>query len=96
MEFIVNGPPEGVNGLLVTRTVDTGPGGENDPNRCWRRLSLQRDAPEPRSKLRSFTATSPATERAMAGNVPPVRTRSCISLKNWLIPMIRPARLSFT
>jgi len=31
VEFIVKGPPEGVSGLLVTRTVDTGPGGENDP-----------------------------------------------------------------
>ncbi len=34
VEFIVNGPPEGVPALLVTRTVDTGPGGENDPNRA--------------------------------------------------------------
>src|SRR6202789_3500619 len=33
VEFIVTGPPEGETGLLVTRTVDTGPGGENDPNR---------------------------------------------------------------
>ena len=34
VEFIVQGPPAGETGLLVTRTVDTGPGGENDPNRA--------------------------------------------------------------
>ena len=34
VEFIVKGPPLGVGGLLVTRAVDTGPGGENDPNRA--------------------------------------------------------------
>ena len=34
VEFIVKGPPLGQGGLLVTRTVDTGPGGENDPNRA--------------------------------------------------------------
>src|SRR6202522_1484735 len=33
-EFIVQGPHAGVSGLLVTRTVDTGSGGENDPNRA--------------------------------------------------------------
>ena len=31
VEFIVAGPPAGVPALLVTRTVDTGQGGENDP-----------------------------------------------------------------
>ena len=33
VEFIVKAPPAGVPGLFVTRTVDTGSGGENDPNR---------------------------------------------------------------
>jgi FtsP/CotA-like multicopper oxidase with cupredoxin domain len=33
VEFIVEGPPLGVPALLVTRAVDTGPAGENDPNR---------------------------------------------------------------
>jgi FtsP/CotA-like multicopper oxidase with cupredoxin domain len=31
VEFMIKGPAEGEAGLLVTRTVDTGPGGENDP-----------------------------------------------------------------
>src|SRR5579863_625081 len=34
VEFIVKGPPAGVSGLLVTKAVDTGAGGENDPNRA--------------------------------------------------------------
>ena len=38
-------------GLLVTRTVDTGPGGENDPNRAIATITASEDAPEPRSKL---------------------------------------------
>ena len=38
VEFIVNGPPLGVTGLFVTRSVDTGPGGENDPNRAIARV----------------------------------------------------------
>jgi len=37
VEFIVKGPPAGVTALFVTRTVDTGPGGENDPNRALAR-----------------------------------------------------------
>ncbi len=32
-EFIITGPPAGMEALLVTRPVNTGPGGENDPNR---------------------------------------------------------------
>ena len=38
VEFIVNGPPEGIAALLVTKTVDTGPGGENDPNRALAKI----------------------------------------------------------
>ena len=38
VEFIVNGSTGRSNGLLVTRTVDTGPGGENDPNRMLAKI----------------------------------------------------------
>ena len=50
VEFVVKGPPSGVKGLLVTRSVDTGPGGENDPNRAIKPqlTALRRCAPEPR------------------------------------------------
>src|SRR5271163_880944 len=52
-EFIVTGPAEGENSLLVTRTVDTGPGGENDPNRMLAKIVVSPNAPEPRSKLQA-------------------------------------------
>ena len=51
VEFIVTGPPEGETGLLVTRTVDTGPGGENDPNRMLAKIVASPNAPESQSRL---------------------------------------------
>src|ERR1700678_1184379 len=51
VEFIVQGPPASVAGLLVTRSVDTGPGGENDPNRALATITASQHAPEPRSRL---------------------------------------------
>jgi FtsP/CotA-like multicopper oxidase with cupredoxin domain len=51
VEFIMKGPPTGVTGLLVTRSVDTGPGGENDPNRAIATIIASKDAPELRSRL---------------------------------------------
>ena len=74
-EFIVTGPPAGVPGLLVTRTVDTGVGGENDPNRMLATITATPDAPEPRSILASSpTPLSPPTQPWL-GNVAPVRVR---------------------
>jgi FtsP/CotA-like multicopper oxidase with cupredoxin domain len=75
VEFIVQGPPAGVTGLLVTRSVDTGPGGENDPNRALATIVTAADAPEPRSRLAASPqplAPSPVT---WLGDVAPVRTR---------------------
>ncbi len=75
MEFIVTGPPAGTTGLLVTRTVDTGPGGENDPNRALARISSSEDAPEPRSRLAASPEPLPPPRQPWLGNVTPVRTR---------------------
>jgi FtsP/CotA-like multicopper oxidase with cupredoxin domain len=75
MEFIVKGPPPGVSGLLVTRTVDTGPGGENDPNRAIATISTSKDAPEPRSQLAVSPKPLPPSELPWLGSVTPVRTR---------------------
>jgi FtsP/CotA-like multicopper oxidase with cupredoxin domain len=75
VEFIVTGPPAGVPGLLVTRTVDTGVGGENDPNRMIAAITASDDAPEPKSKLASSPAPLPAPARPWLGNVAPVRIR---------------------
>jgi FtsP/CotA-like multicopper oxidase with cupredoxin domain len=75
VEFIVQGPPSGDAGLLVTRTVDTGPGGENDPNRALAAIEVSPTAPEPRSKLSASPTPLPPPSEPWLGNVPPVRTR---------------------
>jgi FtsP/CotA-like multicopper oxidase with cupredoxin domain len=75
MEFIVKGPAAGTTGLLVTRTVDTGPGGENDPNRALARISASEDAREPRSRLAASPEPLPPPLQPWLGNVTPVRTR---------------------
>ena len=75
VEFIVKGPPPGSTGLLVTRTVDTGPGGENDPNRALATITVSADAPAPRSILAAAPEPLPRSSVAWLGDVAPVRTR---------------------
>jgi FtsP/CotA-like multicopper oxidase with cupredoxin domain len=75
VEFIVTGPPAGVPGLLVTRTVDTGQGGENDPNRALATVTATVDAPEPAAQLPASAAPLPAPDRPWLGSVTPVRVR---------------------
>jgi FtsP/CotA-like multicopper oxidase with cupredoxin domain len=75
VEFIVQGPPAGETGLFVTRTVDTGPGGENDTNRMLARIVTSPDAPEPRSTLQSSPQPLPPPARQWLGQVAPVRVR---------------------
>ncbi len=74
-EFILTGPPAGVPAILVTRSVDTGVGGENDPNRAIATITASADAPEPRSALASSPVPLPAPNLPWLGNVAPVRTR---------------------
>jgi FtsP/CotA-like multicopper oxidase with cupredoxin domain len=75
VEFMITGPPLGVHALFVTRTVDTGSGGENDPNRALATLVAGSGAPEPPSTLP--TAHEPLAPNSLPwlGDVPPVRTR---------------------
>jgi FtsP/CotA-like multicopper oxidase with cupredoxin domain len=75
VEFIVQAPPEGGSGLLVTRTVDTGPGGENDPNRMLAKIVSTPDAPEPRSQLENSPVPLPPPKQEWLGDVAPVRVR---------------------
>jgi FtsP/CotA-like multicopper oxidase with cupredoxin domain len=75
VEFVVAGPPEGGENLLVTRTVDTGPGGENDPNRMLAKIVATPDAPEPASRLSSAPQPLPLPTQAWLGDVAPVRVR---------------------
>ncbi len=75
VEFIVQGPPEGTPALLVTRTVDTGPGGENDPNRALAKIVAAPDAPEPPVRLQSDPQPMPPPDLPWLGGVTPVRVR---------------------
>jgi FtsP/CotA-like multicopper oxidase with cupredoxin domain len=75
VEFIVAGPPAGVPGLLVTRTVDTGQGGENDPNRALASISAVTDAPELVSRLPVDSRPLPPPALPWVGEVAPVRVR---------------------
>ncbi len=75
VEFIVDGPPAGVPGLLVTRTVDTGQGGENDPNRALATVVASADAVEPASRLPASRIPLAVSDLPWLGDVAPVRTR---------------------
>ena len=75
VEFIVTGPPKAETGLLVTRTVDTGPGGENDPNRMLAKIVSSPDAPESQSRLPALPEPLPPASETWLGSVLPVRVR---------------------
>jgi FtsP/CotA-like multicopper oxidase with cupredoxin domain len=74
-EFIVQGPPAGANGSLITRSVNTGPIGENDPTRPIAKIVAKIDAPEPRSALGAPITEILRSQLPWLGNVQPVRTR---------------------
>jgi FtsP/CotA-like multicopper oxidase with cupredoxin domain len=75
VEFIVDGPPADVAGLLVTRTVDTGQGGENDPNRALATVIASAEAADPAARLPSSPIPLPLSTLPWLGDVTPVRTR---------------------
>ena len=80
VEFIFKGIPKGIQASLITRSVDTGPAGENDPARPLANIVVSDTAPQPPSQL----AASPQPLRSQApvwapvwlGSVKPVRTRT--------------------
>lgn len=75
VEFVLRGPAQGVPGLLVTRTVDTGQGGENDPNRALARVIADPDAPAPASMLPAKSAPLDAPRLPWLGDISPNRVR---------------------
>lgn len=75
VEFIMEGPPAGVPALLVTRTVDTGPAGENDPNRPLLSIVATPDAPPAHSSLPFPASPLPAAALPWLGSVTPTRVR---------------------
>jgi FtsP/CotA-like multicopper oxidase with cupredoxin domain len=75
VEFIVKGPSEGVKGRLITRSVNTGSGGENDPVRPLAIITASEKAPETQSRLAANPEPLPPQTSTWLGNVQPVRTR---------------------
>jgi FtsP/CotA-like multicopper oxidase with cupredoxin domain len=85
VEFIVNGPGEGVPAMFVTRTVDTGQGGENDPNRALASIVAVPDATEPPA-LPAEESPLPAATLPWLGDVQPVRVRKLYFSEKLEIP----------
>jgi FtsP/CotA-like multicopper oxidase with cupredoxin domain len=73
MEFLVDAPPPGTPAALVTRTVDTGPGGENDPNRRLANIVL--GATQLPALAAITSQTKPKQALPWLGDVQPSRVR---------------------
>ena len=86
VEFIVKGPSQGVSGLLVTKAVDTGPGGENDPNRALVTITAAKDAPGQSVELSATPKALAASRLPWLGSVAPVRTRKLYFSEKLLEP----------
>ena len=77
IEFIVKAPPEGTAATLITRSVNTGSAGENDPTRPLMSIVSSTNAPEPKSSLPAAVVAGTKLSRLpWLGNVTPVRTRT--------------------
>jgi len=75
IEFVMHGPPEGTKAELVTRSVNTGAMGENDPNRAIANIVAKVDAAEPQSNLPKNPTPLPASATTWLRDVQPVRVR---------------------
>jgi FtsP/CotA-like multicopper oxidase with cupredoxin domain len=75
VEFILMGLPLGTKASLVTRSVDTGPAGENDPTRPIATITVNADAPGDERKLAANPQPLAPESTVWLGNVKPVRER---------------------
>jgi FtsP/CotA-like multicopper oxidase with cupredoxin domain len=75
VEFILTGPPPGVPAMLVTRYVNTGQDGENDPNRALVSIVGAPDAPAPHSSLPTTALPLGTPALPWLGSVAPARLR---------------------
>jgi FtsP/CotA-like multicopper oxidase with cupredoxin domain len=74
--IIVRGPSTGAAASLITRTIDTGPAGENDPTRPLATIIAEPNAPEPSVQLAENPTPLPPSGSPWLGDVQPVRTRT--------------------
>ncbi len=75
IDFVFKAPPAGAQASLITRAVDTGPAGENDPTRPLATIIAKADAPEPRSTLPASGAPPVPPTTVWLANVKPVHER---------------------
>ncbi|MGH7746119.1 MAG: multicopper oxidase family protein, partial [Candidatus Dormibacteria bacterium] len=75
IEFILKGPAAGEPTRLITRSVNTGPAGENDPTRPLAIVRATGDAPQTASVLRAYSSLLAPPALPWVGSVKPVRTR---------------------
>jgi FtsP/CotA-like multicopper oxidase with cupredoxin domain len=75
IDFVFKAPPAGTQATLITRSVDTGPAGENDPTRPLATITVKADAPEPRSALPTSPAPPAPPTSVWLGNVKPAHER---------------------
>jgi FtsP/CotA-like multicopper oxidase with cupredoxin domain len=75
VEFIMNGPQLGTKAELVTRSVNTGPIGENDPARPLAKIVALSDASDSTSTLSANPPPLKVPSEKWLGKLEPVRTR---------------------
>jgi FtsP/CotA-like multicopper oxidase with cupredoxin domain len=75
VEFIVTGPPEGTRASLVTRNVDTGPAGENDPTRTLAIIVASAQAPKTNSSLPAASMPLATRSSPSLQTIKPARVR---------------------
>jgi len=93
--IIVKGPAAGAAASLITRTIDTGPAGENDPTRPLATIVATPDAPEPRVQLEKNPAPLAHSTDAWLGDVKPARTRTLFFTENPHDPKDPSSRTDF-
>jgi len=74
--IIVKGPSAGAAASLITRTIDTGPAGENDPTRPLATIVAEPNAAEPRVQLAKNPAPLAPSSSPWLSEVKPSRTRT--------------------
>jgi FtsP/CotA-like multicopper oxidase with cupredoxin domain len=75
IEFVMKGPAEGSRASLVTRSVNTGAVGENDPTRPIANIVAKWDATKPRSTLAKSPIPLSPSQTTWLREVTPTRVR---------------------
>jgi FtsP/CotA-like multicopper oxidase with cupredoxin domain len=92
VEFIVKSPAEKVRAMFVTRTVDTGPAGENDPTRPLAEITVS--ATGGNGNDTSKGSGNRGSNTPISSSAPPARTSPIMALSE--ISPVRRRKLYFS